>query len=462
MVHIAVDGYIKASPALVDIYQFPKISDWAGLFTAVLDTYDYFGSSVAVIGDVDGDGVRDLAVGARQDDDGSTDRGAVYILFMEATDLVASFQKISDTEGSFTWTLDNSDWFGWSVASIGDLDSDGVVDIVAGAWYDDDGGTDRGALYVLFLRTNGTVASAQKISSLEGSFTAVLVNSDYFGSSVASLGDLDSDGVADLVVGAAADDDSAAGDSGAVYVLFMRVNGTVGSFQKISNLYGSFGAGLDSSDWFGWSVGTIGDLDGDGVVDVAVGAYYDDDGFGDAGAVYLLFLQTDGTVGSYRKISATFGSFTGVLASSDYFGSSVAGVGDVNSDGVLDLAVGASRDDDGTSDAGALYVLFLTAGGSVSSFDKVSADTSSALGSALSTASDYFGWSVACSGEVDSAGRVELIVGAWSDDDGSTDRGAVYLLSYETVIAAGFVCLSYFTCFYPLFIHMSSYYSGPL
>ncbi len=64
---------------------------------------------------------------------------------------VLSHQKISDTEGGFTGILDNNDTFGRSVASLGDLDGDGVSDLAVGAFWDDDGGTDRGAVWVLFL-----------------------------------------------------------------------------------------------------------------------------------------------------------------------------------------------------------------------------------------------------------------------------------------------------------------------
>ena len=77
---------------------------------------------------------------------------------------VKSFQKISDTAGNFTATLDNEDRFGPSVAALGDLDGDTVTDLAVGAYYDDDGGLDRGAVYVLFMNTNGTVKSHQKIS----------------------------------------------------------------------------------------------------------------------------------------------------------------------------------------------------------------------------------------------------------------------------------------------------------
>ena len=82
--------------------------------------------SVASLGDLDGDGVGDLAVGATGDDDGGVNRGAVWVLFLKKNGKVKSHQKISDTQGGFTGILDNGDWFGSSVASLGDLNGDGV------------------------------------------------------------------------------------------------------------------------------------------------------------------------------------------------------------------------------------------------------------------------------------------------------------------------------------------------
>ena len=109
-----------------------------------------------------------------------------------------SHQKISATEGGFTGTLDNSDLFGFSATSLGDLDGDGVGDVAIGAPQDDDGGNARGAVWVLFLNADGTVKSHQKISNTQGGFTGILENSDLFGYSLASLGDLDGDGANDL------------------------------------------------------------------------------------------------------------------------------------------------------------------------------------------------------------------------------------------------------------------------
>ena len=94
----------------------------------------------------------------------------------------------------------------------------------------------------------------------------------------------------------------------------------VGTHQKISSNDGNFEQALEDQDQFGRSVTAIGDLDGDGVGDIAVGAYRDDDGGDSRGAVWILFLNTDGTVKSHQKISQTEGGFGGLLDDSDFFG----------------------------------------------------------------------------------------------------------------------------------------------
>ena len=95
----------------------------------------------------------------------------MWILFLNTNGTVKSHQKISDTQGGFTGTLDDVDVFGNSVAALGDLDGDGIGDLAVGAAFDDDGGQDRGAVWILFLNSNGTVKSHQKISDTQGGFT---------------------------------------------------------------------------------------------------------------------------------------------------------------------------------------------------------------------------------------------------------------------------------------------------
>jgi cysteine-rich repeat protein len=341
-----VDGTVKSHQA---------ISPTQGGFDATLGG---LGATVTSLGDLDGDGITEVANGNNAADDGGPGRGAAIVLFLNADGTVKSQQRISSTHGGFTGPLSDGDSFAIEVAFLGDLDGDGVPDMAAGARYDDDGGTDRGAVWVLFLNTDGTVKSHQKISDTAGGFTGILEDFDLFGESIASLGDLDGDGVGDMAVSAIRDDDGGT-DRGAVWVLFLRSDGTVKSHQKISNTQGGFTGTLSENDYFGGSLSTLGDLDRDGVVDLAVGASYDDDGGETRGAVWILYLDTDGTVKSHEKISSTQGGFTGTLDDDDRFGTSVASLGDLGGTGVGDLAVNAWRDDDAPFGRGAVWILFL-------------------------------------------------------------------------------------------------------
>ncbi len=404
-----------------------KISDGNGGFDGNLSDGDQFGSAIANIGDLEGDGVADLAVGAPFDDDDGDNRGAVWILFMDPDGRVDLERKISDDEGGFFGGLEDDDRFGSAIASIGDLNNDGVLDLAVGAPRDDGGGDNRGAVWILFLESLGAVRLSQKISDRAGEFIGNLNDDDEFGGAVANIGDLDIDGVTDLAVGARYDDDG--GDNkGAVWILFMNSDGTVKAAQKISATEGNFGGNLDDEDRFGSSVGGIGDLNGDGALDLAVGASQDDDGGSDRGAVWILFLNTDGTVSSSQKISDNAGGFSGDLSDGDRFGSAVARLGDLDEDGVAELAVGAPQSDDGGQDRGATWILFMDEDGEVRSETRISSGNN--FDGNLSDG-DQFGFAVANLGDLDRDDVTDMAVGAPLDDDGGTDRGAVWILFME-------------------------------
>ena len=414
-----------SSPVCLKVENFQKISDTQGNFLGTLNNDDQLGEDVDNIGDLDGDGIIDLAVGAKWDDDGGTNYGAVWIMFLNADGTVKAHQKISSTQGGFTGTLAVNDKFGTAIAPIGDLNSDGNIDILVGSHGDDDGGTDRGAVWILFLNSDGTVQANQKISSTQGGFIGVLDNNERFGERVAAIGDLNLDGVPDIAVGARRDDDGGT-DKGAVWIIFLNANGTVNSHQKISDTQGNFLGTLSTSDYFG-DVESIGDVNGDNIVDIAVGATLDDDGGTSSGATWILFLNTDGTVNGYQKISATQGNFTGPLNSFDRFGHAISSIGDLDSDGVPDILVNSWTDNDGGTERGAVWVLFLNSDGTVKSEFKISntqggftgvLDNFDRFGTGLTPLGDFFGDGVA-----------DFACGARHDDDGGTDRGAIWILN---------------------------------
>jgi hypothetical protein len=141
---------LAAAAQVGSVVRYQHVNEALGGFGGALQPEDDFGTSLAGLGDVDGDGVPDVAVGAPGDDDGGVDRGALWILFLNADGTVAFEQKISATAGGFGGVLDAPDNFGRSVAALGDLDGDGIPDLAVGAPFDDDGGTNQGAVWILF------------------------------------------------------------------------------------------------------------------------------------------------------------------------------------------------------------------------------------------------------------------------------------------------------------------------
>ena len=131
-----------------------------------------------------------------------------------------------------------------------------------------------------------------------------------------------------------------------------RLNGTVKANQEINTFNGGFSEPMASNLWFGASITTIGDFDGDSVTDLLVGAIGDSENGIFRGAVYLLLMNTDGTVKSDQKINETNGNFFGTLVDGDEFGWAVANVGDLDGNGTDDAAVSANLDDDGGFDHG--------------------------------------------------------------------------------------------------------------
>jgi hypothetical protein len=408
-----------------------KISDLEGGLVEDLDSLDYFGRSVTNIGDLDNDGVEDIAVGAHGTDN-EDDEGAVYILFLNKDGTVKGEQKIADGVGGLSANLDPNDFFGRSVEGIGDLNNDGIEDIAVGSSDDDDGDSGAGAIYILFLNTNGTVKSEQKISQTTGGMVN-LDAFDSFGYSITNIGDLDEDGVTDLAVGARKDGDGGS-YAGAVYILFMNTNGTADSVQKISDLEGGLTEDLEGSDYFGSSVTNLGDVNDDDITDIAVGATGDDDGDSTAGAIYILFLDTDGTVKGEQKISDLSGNLTEDLGASDEFGFSVEGIGDLNSDGTPDLAVGAVGDDVSLNE-GAVYILFLNATGTVKDEVKIG-EGQGGLTADLNNSAE-FGSSITNLNDLDEDGYTDIAVGVYQDNDGGTAAGAVFVLNLQGVDATG-------------------------
>ena len=402
------------------------VSDTQGGFAGGLNDNDGFGRALAVYPDLDGDGVDELLVGAPNDDTAGANSGALWLLTMNADGTVKGETRITAGLNGFTGPLAPKDHFGSSVATLGDLDGNGVPDIAVGASGDSDTAPYSGAVWILFLLADGTVGGQAKINDFSGGFALGLGLFDMFGSAVAGLGDVDGDGVLDLAVGVMNDSDGGLA-SGAVWLLALRADGSVRAGKKLGNFAGA-GGSPNRFDQFGASLAALGDFDGNGVTELAIGAPNDDQGGRGTGAVWVLGLNSNGHVIRRARIGSGPGGFGGQLDSFDAFGTSLTRVPDANGDGIPELAIGAPGDDDGGFLKGAVWLVFLAAGGGPIAQRKISATEGGFPGNLA--AGDRLGAGLAGDLVLSDDGVAELAVGAPYSDDGGSNRGAVWNLFF--------------------------------
>ena len=374
------------------------ISSLSEDFTAALVKQDRFGMSCGSLSDLNGDGISELMVGAPGPVD---DNGRAFILFLRTDGSVISHQQIGADTGGFTFEIVPDDSFANVINSAGDVNGDSIHEAAISAPY----GLDSfGIVYILFLTSAGTVDSTQRIGVGIGNFTAALAQDGLFGYSVVGLGDLNGDHFSDILVGAPGNNDPA-------FVLYLHATGTVLSHQIIS------GADGWTNDYLvGTSVGSAGDQNQDGFIDVLLGLSHPPPNLNSPGPRDVGLWYSQPRPRHHLNVPLEFldqGSVT-------EFGNCAAGIGDIDMDGIPDVLIGGKYYHEQI-----LYVLFLNNNGTVRSHQQIKADD---IFDMFDSNSQYeFGLDCGSAQDFNNDGVNDVLV-TFSQTGASLDSGIVLIL----------------------------------
>ena len=418
--------------------------------------------SVSAAGDVNADGIDDVILGAPfANIPTGSDAGISCVIYGQSTGGGTAFTNLTlpvppialpDDIGFCLLGTAPGDRSGISVSAAGDVNHDGIDDIIVGAYLADYTESNAGITYVIFgrnLSAPGAIPFGNfplpiaPFSADVGFRLLGMESSAYTGISVSTAGDVNGDGFSDIIIGANSADTLSATDAGMVYVVFGRNSSAVDAVPfgdiELADYSTSFPVnfgfrviGADSFDRCGESVSAAGDVNNDGIGDIIIGApYADPNGISNAGIAYVIFgrdYYESLSVAPYEDILLSdFGNnphigfrILGALTN-DYCGISVSGAGDVNGDNIDDVIVGAyNADPVNNADAGIAYIIFgrdPTAPG-VLPFEDIQLTTGNAgmqtdIGFRILGAGKNTGFSVSNAGDTNGDGISDVIVGAY-------------------------------------------------
>ncbi len=380
-----------------------------------IDGFDHLGRSVSGAGDVNGDGLADVIVGGR-----NADRG--HVVFGKSDGAPVDLSDL----GSGGFLIEGSYSLGYSVSGAGDVNGDGLADLIAGSPFSDPGGNaNAGSSYVIFGKADVSTVDVTNLG--DGGFRIDGIDEgDRSGLNVSGAGDVNGDGLADLIVGADHADPGDVFNAGESYVVFGKTDSNSVDLESPGSAAFRID-GIGERDYAGRGVSGAGDVNGDGLADLIVGApFADPQSEMNAGESYIVFGRSGGDPVDLENLGSGGFRIEGIDAS-DLSGRSVSGAGDVNGDGYADLIIGAhAADTMGNTDAGESYVVFGKSDG-----ETVNLGDLGSAGFRIDgiDAYDQSGGSVAGAGDVNGDGLADLIVGAdRATGGGNSSAGESYVI----------------------------------
>lgn len=378
------------------------------------------GDNVAIIPDVNGDGIADILMAAALNDDNGSNAGKVYLMFGKTSgwsmDVVLATSTI---DASFVGeaagdTLYIEGSLGRGSKRFGDLNGDGIGDFVLTGRQNDEAGTNTGQVYVIFGQTSGWSDTVNVATAASASYQGDNA-STFMGTQVSALGDVNGDNLNDFIFCSSLDDDAGA-NNGQCNLIFGKTSGwamdqNIGTNGVVSASIN----GTDAGEQFGYVSG-IGDVNADGYDDFAVGAVKDDNAGTDRGQVYVFFGKSSGWSTSSSAYTLADASYVGE-ADSDQLGLVVAGLGDVNGDGIDDFGFSNSNS------TGEIYVVFGKRTGWAKDVSAGSADASFYS----EESGDAFGGSMD-GGDLNNDGYSDIVMGAHFNDEGASTMGQVFVV----------------------------------
>ena len=377
--------------------------------------------------DINGDGFDDLVIGAYRAEPNGVNSGRTYVVFGKDDANKVNLLDVAMGVGGFR--IDGEamgDFSGFSVQGGADINGDDLDDVVLGAFRANGGAPDSGRAYVVFGRQETDPVSLSDIAfGMGGGFAISGVSmQDLAGTAVDMTPDMNDDGLDEVIIGAFRADPMGE-SSGTTYVVFGKESPVLVELSEVENGSGGFAiTGEAESDFSGFALAGLDDVNGDGRGDLAIGAWRADPNGDSSGRAYVVFGTSATDTISLASIAGGTGGFRiDGESASDHAGIAIGNAGDVNGDQLSDLIVGASGWANGEQ-TGRAYVIF----GKENTDPVVPADLAGGQGGFVIQGEDgetsLAGRAVDGAGDANGDGFDDLIIGAYNHKD-STGRSYV-------------------------------------